>query len=128
VLNDLRLHSNLASHECGGKPSPGTLFYSCARRNPLVMGNHESVPNAFTLSGDNISRINQLLRLAQRHAQLDQVMVGPHLQNALTDLEDTLSDQIAALDNAAQDDLADAEESGAAERERRASYSRYQAA
>ena len=80
------------------------------------------------LSGDNISRINQLLRLAQRHARLDQVMVGPHLQNALTDLEDALSDQIAALDNAAQDDLADAEESGAADRQRRASYSRYQAA
>jgi hypothetical protein len=58
--------------------------------------------------------------LAQRHARLDQVMVGPHLQDALTDLEDTLSDQIAALDNAAQDDLAFAEESGAAERERRA--------
>ena len=94
----------------------------------LVMGIHQSVPDTFTLSGDNVSRIIQLLRLAQRHARLDQVMVGPHLQNALTDLEDALSDQIAALDNAAQDDLADAEESGAADRQRRASYSRYQAA
>jgi hypothetical protein len=92
------------------------------------MSTHQTVPDTFTLSGDNICRITQLLRLAQRHARLDQVMVGPHLQNALTDLEDTLSDQIAALDNAAQDDLADAEESGAAERERQASYSRYQAA
>jgi hypothetical protein len=46
----------------------------------------------------------------------------------LTDLEDALSDLIAALDNAAQDDLADAEESGAADRQRRASYPRYQAA
>ena len=84
------------------------------------MSTHQTVPDTFTLSGDNICRITQLLRLAQRHARLDQVMVGPHLQNALTDLEDTLSDQIAALDNAAQDDLADAEDSGAAERERRA--------
>jgi hypothetical protein len=92
------------------------------------MGIHQSVPDTFILSGDNVSRIIQLLRLAQRHARLDQVMVGPHLQNALTDLEDMLSDQIAALDNAAQDDLADAEESGAADRQRRASYSRYQAA
>ena len=55
-------------------------------------------------------------------------MVGPRLQDAPTDLEDALSDQIATLDNAAQDDLADAEESGAADRERQASYSRYQAA
>jgi hypothetical protein len=93
-----------------------------------VMGTHQSVPDTFTLSGDNISRITQLLRLAQRHARLDQVMVGPHLQDALTELEDALSDHIAGLDNAAQDDLADAEESGAADRERRASYSRYQAA
>ena len=61
-----------------------------------------------------------MLRLAQRHARLDQVMVGPRLQDALTELEDALSDQIAALDNAAQDDLADEEDSGAAERERRA--------
>ena len=92
------------------------------------MGIHQSVPDTFTLSGDNVNRITQLLRLAQRHARLDQVMVGPRLQDALTDLEDALSDQIAALDNAAQDDLADAEASGVAERGRRASYSRYQAA
>jgi hypothetical protein len=84
------------------------------------MGTHQTVPDTFTLSGDNVNRITQLLRLAQRHARLDQVMVGPRLQDALTDLEDALSDQIAALDNAAQDDLADAEASGAAERERRA--------
>jgi hypothetical protein len=84
------------------------------------MGTHQTVPDTFTLSGDNVNRITQLLRLAQRHARLDQVMVGPRLQDALTDLEDALSDQIAALDNAAQDDLADAEDSGAAERERRA--------
>ena len=86
----------------------------------LLMGTHQTVPDTFTLSGDNVNRITQLLRLAQRHARLDQVMVGPRLQDALTDLEDALSDQIAALDNAAQDDLADAEDSGAAERERRA--------
>ncbi len=84
------------------------------------MGTHQTVPDTFTLSGDNISRITQLLRLAQRHARLDQVMVGPRLQDALTELEDALSDQIAALDNAAQDDLADAEASGVAERGRRA--------
>jgi hypothetical protein len=55
-------------------------------------------------------------------------MVGPHLQDALTDLEDALSDQIAALGDVIQDDLADAEESGASDRERRAWYPRYQAA
>ena len=92
------------------------------------MGSHQSVPETFALSGDNVSRITQLLRLAQRHARLDQAIVGPRLQDALTDLEDALTDQIGALDNAVQDDLADAEESGAADRQRRASYPRYQAA
>jgi hypothetical protein len=108
---------------------PAAPFSICVPARILpVMGIHQSVPDTFTLSGDNVSRITQLLRLAQRHARLDQVMVGPHLQDALTDLEDALSDQIAALDNAIQDDLADAEESGAADRQRRAWYSRYQAA
>jgi len=91
------------------------------------MGIHHSVPDAFRLSGDNVSRITQLLRLAQRHARLDQAIVGPRLQDALTDLEDALTDQIGA-EKAVQDDLADAEESGAADRQRRASYPRYQAA
>ena len=108
---------------------PAAPFSICVpARILLVMGIHQSVPDTFTLSGDNVSRITQLLRLAQRHARLDQVMVGPHLQDALTDLEDALSDQIAALDNAVQDDLADAEELGAADHQRRAWYSRYQAA
>jgi hypothetical protein len=92
------------------------------------MGIHHSVPDTFRLSGDNVCRITQLLRWAQRHARLDQAIVGPRLQDALTDLEDALTDQIGALDNAVQDDLADAEESGAADRQRRASYPRYQAA
>jgi hypothetical protein len=42
------------------------------------------------------------------------------MQDALVGLEDVLSDQIDWLQNAAEDDKADAEESGEAERERRA--------
>jgi hypothetical protein len=40
--------------------------------------------------------------------------------DTLVGLEDALSDQIAAIDNAAEDDKADAEASGEAERARRA--------
>jgi hypothetical protein len=40
----------------------------------------------------------------------------------LVGLEDALSDQIAWLENAAEDDNADAEDFGEAERERRAYY------
>jgi hypothetical protein len=41
------------------------------------------------------------------------------MQDALADLENSLSDHLAALANAAEDDKADAEASGEAERERR---------
>jgi hypothetical protein len=42
------------------------------------------------------------------------------MQDALVGLDDALSDQIAWLENAAEDDKADAEEAGEAERERQA--------
>jgi hypothetical protein len=44
----------------------------------------------------------------------------PRKQDALTELEDLVTDQLAALDNADEDDKADAEESGEAECARRA--------
>ena len=92
------------------------------------MGIHQSVPDTFTLAGDNVSRIVQLLHLAQHYARLDQVMVGPRLQDALTELEDALSDQIAALNAAEQEDLADAQELGEAERALQSWSPRYRAA
>jgi len=92
------------------------------------MGIHQSVLDTFTLAGGNVSRIVQLLHLAQHYARLDQVMVGPRLQDALTELEDRLSDQIAALDAAEQDDLADAAESDEAERAQLSWSPRYRAA
>jgi hypothetical protein len=42
------------------------------------------------------------------------------MQDALVELEDAISDHLVALDNAAEDDKADAEASGEAERERQA--------
>jgi len=92
------------------------------------MGIHQSVPDTFTLAGGNVSRIVQLLHLAQHYARLDQVMVGPRLQDALTELEDALSDQIAALNAAEQEDLADAQELGEAERALQSWSPRYRAA
>jgi len=42
------------------------------------------------------------------------------MQDALAALEDALADHLAAIETAADDDKADAEDSGEAERERRA--------
>jgi hypothetical protein len=50
------------------------------------------------------------------------------LQDPLTELEDALSDQIAALDVAEQEDLADAQEAGEAERALQSWSPRYRAA
>ena len=77
------------------------------------------VPETFTLSGDYQSQLAQLLRITQHQARLAQSAALPRMQDALTDLEDALADQITALADATEDDKADAEASGDAERERR---------
>jgi hypothetical protein len=77
-----------------------------------------SVPDNFSLSGDYESRVAQLLRLTRHQARVAQATAAPRMQDALTELEDAISDHLAALDNAAEDDKADAEASGDAERER----------
>jgi hypothetical protein len=72
-----------------------------------------------TLTGTYESRVAQLLRAARHQARLAQSGARPRMQDALTELEDALSDQLGALESAADADLADAEETGEAERIRR---------
>jgi hypothetical protein len=71
-----------------------------------------SVPDTFTLSGDNERRLVQLLELARHQARVAQTAAAPRMQDALTDIEDALGDHLAALTNAAEDDKADAEAAG----------------
>jgi hypothetical protein len=79
-----------------------------------------SAPDTLTLSGDPESRIMQLLQLIQHQARIAQTAAAPRMQDALTELEDAVSDQLAALDRASEDDQADAEATGEAARERQA--------
>jgi hypothetical protein len=62
----------------------------------------------------------QLLRMARHYARVPQSDARPRKQDALTELEDALADQLAALENADEDDKSDAEDSGEAARERQA--------
>jgi hypothetical protein len=71
-----------------------------------------------TLTGTYESRVAQLLRAARHQARLAQSGARPRMQDALTELEDALCDQLGALEGAADADLADAEETGEAERMR----------
>jgi len=80
----------------------------------------DAAPDTLTLSGDPESRIMQLLQLIQHQARIAQTAAAPRMQDALTELEDAVSDQLAALDRAAEDDKADAEATGQAARERQA--------
>ena len=80
------------------------------------------VPATFTLTGNYENRVLEALKIAQHQACLAQGGAAPRMVDALVGLEDALSDQIAWLENAAEDDKADAEESGQAERERLAYY------
>jgi hypothetical protein len=68
-----------------------------------------------TLTGTYESRLAQLLRAARHQARLAQAGARPRMQDALTELEDALSDQLGALEGAGEADLADAE-TGEAER------------
>jgi hypothetical protein len=79
-----------------------------------------SVPDTFTLSGDSENRVAQLLRLVQHQARIAQSTAAPRMQDALAELEDAISDHLAALATAENDDKADAEASGEADRERQA--------
>ena len=69
-----------------------------------------------TLIGTYESRVAQLLRAARHQARLAQAGARPRMQDALTELEDALSEHLGALEGAADADLADAEDSGEAER------------
>jgi hypothetical protein len=69
-----------------------------------------------TLTGTYESHVAQLLRAARHQARLAQAGARPRMQDALTELEDALSEQLGALESAADADMADAEDSGEAER------------
>jgi hypothetical protein len=92
------------------------------------MRSQSTVPDAFTLSGDPINRARQALDFARHQVRVAQAAADWRLEEALTEAEEAIGEQLARIDGALADAEAEAEESGAAERQRRACYSRYQAA
>ena len=72
------------------------------------------------LAGDYADRVAQLLRMARHYARVAQSSARPRMQDALPNSKTALSDHLAAIENATDDDKADAEDAGEAERERQA--------
>ena len=98
------------------------LLLRLGRLNLQTMPTQTEVPATFTLSGDYEHRVLEVLKVAKHQVRLAQGDAAPRMQDALVGLEDALSDQISWLENAAEDDKADAEDFGEAEPERRAYY------
>ena len=92
------------------------------------MNSQALVSDTFFLSGERLERLRQALKVAGHQARLAQNSgYGRHVEDALAEIEETITDHLALIDNAVDDDRAEAEESGEAERERRAYFSRYEA-
>lgn len=82
-----------------------------------------------TLRGDHLSRALDALRIARHHARIAQGAAdGRHLQEALAELDEAVDDHLARIRNAVEDDAAEAEENGEADRRRRACFPAYSAA
>jgi predicted RNA-binding protein Jag len=86
------------------------------RRIIRPMGMEDTI----ALKGNWDDRVVQLLRMARHFARLSQIGARGHKLDALNELDDVVTDQLAALGHADEDDKSEAEESGEAERERRA--------
>jgi hypothetical protein len=93
------------------------------------MSTQPAVSDTFTLSGEYLERLRQALKVVVHQARLAQgADYGRNMADALAEAEETAAVQLARLEGALEDDKAEAEELGAAERRRRASYSIYRAA
>ncbi len=81
------------------------------------------------MSGEHIDRLRQALRVVAHQARLAQnADYGRNVVDALIEAEELAGAQLARLDGALDDDRAEAEDLGAAARQRRASYPLYRAA
>jgi hypothetical protein len=111
------------SHACGH-----SLFFRCRKfLNLQRMSSQVLVPNTFSLSGEHLDRLRQALKVAGHQARVAQTGgYGRHLEDALVEIEEAISDHLARIENAVADDEAEAEESGEAERVRRAYFARHE--
>ncbi len=92
------------------------------------MSNQALVSDTFSLSGECLDQLRQALKVAGHQARVaQQGDWGRHVEDALAEIEESISDHLARIENALEDDKAEAEESGAAERARRAYFSHYAA-
>jgi hypothetical protein len=92
------------------------------------MSRQAIVSDTFSLSGERLDRLRQALKIAGHQARVAQTSgYGRNLEDVLAEIEEAVTDHLARIDNAIDDDKTEAEESGEAERARRAYFARYEA-
>jgi len=93
------------------------------------MSGQPLVSDTFTLSGQHLDRLRQALKVVAHQARLARnAGYGRNVEDALAETEELVLRQVACLDDALDDDGAEAEHSGEAARARQASYPIYRAA
>ena len=93
------------------------------------MSSQAIVSDTFSLRGAPLQRLRQVLELAEREARAAQNSApGRHVEDALSEVEQAIRADLVRLENALEDDRADAETTGDAEHARRAWFPRYQVA
>jgi hypothetical protein len=92
------------------------------------MSSQAIVYDTFSLSGERLNRLRQALKVAGHQARIARNCgYGHHVAGALAEIEETIIDHLARIEIALDDDKAEAEESGEAERSRRTYFPRYEA-
>jgi hypothetical protein len=92
------------------------------------MSSQVIVSDTFSLSGEHLDRLRQALKVAGHQARVAQHGgYGRHVEDALVEIEEAVIDHLARIENALEDDKAEAEYSGEAERIRRAYFPLYEA-
>ncbi len=91
------------------------------------MSSQALVSDTFFLFGERLDRLRQALKVAGHQACLAQHGdYGRHVEDALVEIEEAITDHLARIGNALDDDKAEAENSGEADRARRAYFPRYE--
>jgi hypothetical protein len=93
------------------------------------MSSQHPVFDTFSFSGDDLDRLRQALKVARHEARVAQNgAYGPHVEDALVEIEEAIGAHLAQIASAVDDDKAEAKDSGEAALERRSWFSHYRAA
>jgi hypothetical protein len=102
----------------GSMNAVSTSFASRSRR----------ADDTFFLTGDRLARAQQVLRVAEHQVRLAQYDAGPDLQDALVNIEGSISGHLVRIRDAIADGQSDAEDSSARDAEQRAWFTSYRSA